>query len=177
MAKAQFHKNQRVYVKPVGTWAQVERVVPLWTKGLDEPIRVLYDVGMGREFATEELQAELSHAQPGGEDSEEWRIIRARNKWQSDSETAHHPFPGTFPVVVTGDADWGGWRVPGSEYTLSPSAVERQARMIATAPRLAAIVKQLSEWAKNSPGEVPDSLLELMRQSREMIVYLEDTVE
>ena len=24
MAKAQFHKNQRVYVKPVGTWALVE---------------------------------------------------------------------------------------------------------------------------------------------------------
>ena len=27
MAKANFHKNQRVYVKPVGTWALVERVV------------------------------------------------------------------------------------------------------------------------------------------------------
>ena len=27
MAKALFHKNQRVYVKPVGTWALIERVV------------------------------------------------------------------------------------------------------------------------------------------------------
>jgi len=26
MAKAQFHKNQRVYVKPVGTWALVSAV-------------------------------------------------------------------------------------------------------------------------------------------------------
>jgi hypothetical protein len=30
MAKAQFHKNQRVYVKPVGTWALIERVVLGW---------------------------------------------------------------------------------------------------------------------------------------------------
>ena len=35
MAKAQFHKNQRVYVKPVGTWALVEHVVPHWAKGID----------------------------------------------------------------------------------------------------------------------------------------------
>ena len=42
MAKAQFHKNQRVYVKPVGTWALVERVVPHWAKGIEEPLRVYY---------------------------------------------------------------------------------------------------------------------------------------
>ena len=41
MARAQFHKNQRVYVRPVGTWAQIERVVPHWTKGLEEPIRMI----------------------------------------------------------------------------------------------------------------------------------------
>ena len=58
MAKAQFHKNQRVYVKPVGTWALIEHVVPHWAKGLDEPIRVHYDVGLGREFAAEELLSE-----------------------------------------------------------------------------------------------------------------------
>ena len=33
MAKAQFHKNQRVYVKPVGTWALVERVDPALDQG------------------------------------------------------------------------------------------------------------------------------------------------
>ena len=58
MAKAQFHKNQRVYVKPVGTWALIEHVVPHWAKGLDEPIRIHYDVGLGREFAAEELLSE-----------------------------------------------------------------------------------------------------------------------
>ena len=27
MAKAKFHKSQRVFVKPVGTWAYVEAVI------------------------------------------------------------------------------------------------------------------------------------------------------
>ena len=58
MAHAQFHKNQRVYVRPVGTWAQIERVIPHWTKGLEAPIRIHYDVGLGREFTPDELQAE-----------------------------------------------------------------------------------------------------------------------
>jgi len=56
MAKALFHKNQRVYVKPVGTWALVERVVPHWVKGIDEPIRIHYDLGLGREFSADELR-------------------------------------------------------------------------------------------------------------------------
>src|SRR5215831_14199289 len=58
MAKAQFHKNQRVYVKPVGTWALIEHVVPHWAKGINEPIRIHYDVGLGREFTAEELMSE-----------------------------------------------------------------------------------------------------------------------
>jgi len=33
-------------------------VVPHWAKGIDEPIRVHYDVGLGREFAAEELLCE-----------------------------------------------------------------------------------------------------------------------
>ncbi len=78
MAKAQFHKNQRVYVRPVGTWALVEKVIPHWTKGLDEPLRVYYDVGLGREFAAEELQAEEPTADAPGD---------------GPSELAHHPRP------------------------------------------------------------------------------------
>ena len=35
MAKAAFHKNQKVFVKPVGTWAVVEQVLPQWVKGLE----------------------------------------------------------------------------------------------------------------------------------------------
>jgi hypothetical protein len=176
MAHAQFHKNQRVYVRPVGTWALVERIVPHWTKGLEEPIRVFYDVGLGREFGAEELRAEATLS-PMEEDGEPWRIQRAHNKWQSITETATHPYPGTYPVVVTGEADWGGWRVPGAEYALSPSRIEAQSRLIAASPRLAAIVKRLSAWAKDAPGEIPDDLLELLRQSREILAYIDETVE
>ena len=48
MAKALFHKSQRVFVKPVGTWATVEHVVPHWVKDVNEPLRVTYDCGLGR---------------------------------------------------------------------------------------------------------------------------------
>jgi hypothetical protein len=49
--------------------------------------------------------------------------------------------------------------------------------MMATAPRLATILKHLSDWARRTPEEVPESLLELMRQSRELLGYLDDAVE
>jgi hypothetical protein len=177
MARAQFHKNQRVYVKPVGTWTRVERVVPQWTKGLDEPIRIFYDVGMGRDFAAEELQSESNFEGRQDEEAEEWRIVRARNKWQSDQETAQHPYPGTYPIVVTGEADWGGWRVPGAEYALSPARIERQARMMSCTPQLAGVVKQISDWAKNAPEEVPAPLGEIMVQAAEILSYLEEPIE
>jgi len=176
MARAQFHKNQRVYVRPVGTWAPIERVIPHWTKGLEEPLRIFYDVGLGREFGADELQAEAATAPAGGDDEEQWRVARARNKWQSPTETAAHPYPGTYPVVVTGEAEWGGWRVPGAEYALSPERIENQARMIAAAPRLAAIVGKLNEWARQTPGELPESLRELVRESGEAITYLTNGV-
>jgi len=177
MARAQFHKNQRVYVRPVGTWALIERVVPHWTKGLEEPIRIFYDVGLGREFSADELQAEAAVTPAGDDDEERWRVIRARNKWQSPAETATHPYPGTYPVLVTGEGEWGGWRVPGSEYAVSPDRIENQARMIAIAPRLAAIVKKFSEWTRAAPDQVPDSLLDLVRESGQAIAYLNNGIE
>ena len=176
MARAQFHKNQRVYVRPVGTWALIERVVPQWTKGLEEPLRIFYDVGLGREFGPEELQAEPSTTPTGG-DEEFWRVVRAPNKWQSPAETTTHPFPGTYPVVITGEAEWGGWRVPGAEYALSPDRIETQARMIASVPRLAAIVKKISEWARLANQQVPATLLETVRESRKIADYLDGSVE
>lgn len=177
MAQAHFHKNQRVYVKPVGTWALIERVIPYWTKSLNEPLHVNYDVGMGREFGTDELQPEMSYDQPVNGEGEEWRIVRRHNKWQSVEETSQHPYPGTYPVLVTGETDWGGWRVPGAEYALSPTRIERQARMIISTPRLCTVVKQLSEWAKRSPAEIPDSLLEIVREAGDLIGYIGDAME
>ena len=64
MAKAKFHKSQRVFVKPVGTWAYVEAVVPKWVKGCDEPINVTYDCGMGREFAQMNSRRSRSRSRP-----------------------------------------------------------------------------------------------------------------
>jgi hypothetical protein len=59
MAKAAFHKGQKVFVKPVGTYAFVEQVLPHWVKGVEEPLKIHYDVGFGREFAAHELMAEM----------------------------------------------------------------------------------------------------------------------
>ncbi len=170
MAKAQFHKNQRVYVKPVGTWALIERVVPHWAKGLDEPLRVFYDVGLGREFGAEELQMEEPSS--GGDqqhDGEQWRVARARNKWQPAEDCARHPFPGTYPIVMTGEAEWGGWRVPGAEYDLDPTKVERQARLIANSPKLALLAGELVNWARRSGEELPATLVQLAHDAQDIL--------
>ena len=60
MAKAKYHKSQRVFVKPVGTWAYVEAVVPKWIKGCEEPIKITDDCGVGREQITRRIVSEVS---------------------------------------------------------------------------------------------------------------------
>lgn len=173
MAKAQFHKNQRVYVRPVGTWALVERVVPHWTKGLDEPLRIYYDVGLGREFAADELQLEEAQPTKSTIAGQHWRVTRARNKWQQADDCARHPIPGTYPIVMTGEAEWGGWRVPGAEYDLDPARVEHQARLIASAPQLAAFAAELVEWARRSGEDLPAALVELAHQAQDVLAEVE----
>ena len=112
MAKAIFQRNQKVWVESVGVWASVEKIVPIWARGFDEPVRVTYDVGLGREFLAHELKPEQdSGADAVGDGAPSWRLLRARNKWQTEEDSSHHPYPGTYPVVVTDAADWGGWRV------------------------------------------------------------------
>ena len=173
MAKAAFHKNQRVYVKPVGTWALVQHVVPHWAKGLDEPIHVHYDAGLGREFTADELQAEEPVAERKSNGSEHWRVTRARNKWQATEDCSRHPIPGTYPVVMTGETDWGGWRVPGAEYDLDPNKIERQAQMIAAAPKLAALARNLIDWARKSGEEMPAELADLAHRAQDLLSALE----
>jgi hypothetical protein len=167
MAKALFHKNQRVYVKPVGTWAIVERVTPQWVKGVDEPIRIHYDVGLGRDFSATELSSEdaLRQKPSDGVEIDRWRLIRAKNRWQDPAEVADHPYPGTFPIVVTDENDWGGWRVPGSEYDRDPHRIEHQARMIANSPRLLRLSRAFAEFASENPSDTPAELRELAREA------------
>jgi hypothetical protein len=173
MAKAIFHKNQRVFVKPVGTWALIEHVVPHWTKGLDEPLRVFYDVGLGREFSAEELQPEQTIEIATEKDSEQWRVTRARNKWQPAEDCARHPVPGTYPVVMTGQAEWGGWRVPGAEYDLDPDRIERQARLIANAPQLETVAHELVEWVRKSGEDMPDALTRLAHDAQDLLARVD----
>jgi hypothetical protein len=174
MAKALFHKTQRVYVKPVGTWALIEQVIPYWVKNLEEPMRVTYDVGLGREFTAGELvsEAAMNRRQPGGDeelDAESWRIFRMRNRWQDGDETGHHPYPGTFPVVMTDENNWGGWRVPGAEYDRNPSRIEHQARMIANAPHMVRVLRALAEFASETPHDLPEDLLKQASESARIL--------
>ncbi len=175
MAKALFHKNQRVYVKPVGTFAHVEAVIPHWVKGVDEPLRVTYDVGLGREFSATELVSE-AHLREGGDSAREmaqenWRVQRAKARWQS-GDTGHHPHPGTFPVVVTEEQDWGGWRVPGAEYDRNPQRIEYQARIIANSPRMMRILGAFVRSVADTVDDVPDEVLEQAKLASSVLRHI-----
>jgi hypothetical protein len=175
MAKAQFHRNQKVWVGTVGTWATIEKVVPIWAKGFEEPVRILYEVGLGREFLGHELQPEeRGDEDPGLDDGPSWRILRARNKWQQPEDCGHHPYPGTFPVVVTDATDWGGWRTPGAEYDRDPRKIEQQARLIACAPKLLAMARELAVLVGESPEQAPEPIQALAHEAMAIQRYLNE---
>lgn len=175
MARAQFQKGQKVWVECVGAWAQIEKVQPVWAKGFEEPVRVTYDVGLGREFLGHELLTPVED--PSAEVSNQnWRLMRARNKWQAAEDTPHHPFPGTYPVVVTDKADWGGWRVPGAEYDRDPEQIEFQARLIAAAPRLMALAERLVGAVDESPEDAPPEVLAMAREARSLLRTVTDVL-
>lgn len=167
MARAQFQKGQKVWVESVGLWAEVEKVIPVWAKGFDEPVRVTYEVGLGREFQSHELQSPESEALSSNLGT--WRVLRARNKWQDQNDCAHHPFPGSYPVVVTDDADWGGWRVPGAEYDRLPEKIEQQARIIASAPQMLNILNQLVESVDEAPQDAPPETRRLAEAAKAVL--------
>jgi hypothetical protein len=78
MARVLFEKGQRVYVRPLGCWATIERILPQWVKGVEAPLKIFYDVGLGRDFASGELapfQADRQQS-AGGFASAEWRVRR-----------------------------------------------------------------------------------------------------
>ena len=174
MAKAQFHRHQKVWVEAVGAWATVDRLIPVWAKGFDEPVRITYDVGLGREFLGNELQAEAPAETALPEAGGDWRILRARNKWQAPEDCGHHPQPGTFPGVVSDANDWGGWRVPGAEYDRDPYKIEMQARLIACAPKLMGLARELSTLVAESPEDATPEMLRLARLSAKVVRYVAD---
>lgn len=174
MARAQFQKGQKVWVECVGAWAVIEKVQPVWAKGFEEPVRVTYDVGLGREFLGHELMLPTQDAL--AREAQNWRLLRARNKWQAAEDCPHHPYPGTYPVVVTDEQDWGGWRVPGAEYDRSPEAIEFQARLIAAAPRLMGLAEQLVGLVDEAPNDAPPAVLALARDARAILRGVTDVL-
>jgi len=169
MAKALFHKNQRVYVKPVGTYAIIEQVIPHWVKDVPEPLRVTYDVGLGREFTGGELVSESKLNERSGLsadefDADEWRIHRMKNRWQSTNEDiGHRPYPGSFPVVMTDEHDWGGWRVTRAEYDRDPGKIEHQARLIVNSPHMLRQIRKFVALASENPHDLPEDALRIAK--------------
>jgi hypothetical protein len=76
--------------------------------------------------------------------------------------------------VITGKAEWGGWRVPGAEYDLDPLRVERQARLIASAPLLESFAEELIDWARKSGEEMPSGLADLAHQAQDILAHVHE---
>ncbi|MGE3302393.1 MAG: hypothetical protein AB7M12_04710 [Hyphomonadaceae bacterium] len=175
MAKAVFSKGQRVFVKPVGVWAVIDRILPQWVKGVEEPLRIYYDVGLGREFQAHELQgdAEAAPREIRSEHifAEDWRLLRMRSRWVNEIEAKrhHHPHPGTYPVVVTDEQDWGGWRVSVSEYDRDPGRIEFQARVFANALKMLRITRELARFGAEYQAAAPDELKDLVSLAEDIL--------
>lgn len=183
MAKALFHKNQRVFVKPVGTWALVERVIPHWVKDVDQPLKVTYDVGLGREFVANELVSEGAMRETDKIEDEDdflyenWRIHRAKARWQGAEANPSHPYPGTYPVIFTDEQDWGGWRVPGAEYDRDPARIEHQARMVVNAPDMLRLLKAVADFATEQPENCPNEILAISKRCAAILRHVYDVNE
>ena len=179
MAKALFHKMQRVYVKPVGTWALIEKVIPHWVKDVAEPLRVTYECGLGREFHAHELVSEQTmHDSAIGADEEDdlllecWRIGRRSARWRAAMGGHVSVSPGTFPVVLTDEGEAGGWRVSPTDFDRDPHRIEYQARMIVQTPELLRVARHIAECAADHPGEMPEELRPVARKCAAILRYV-----
>jgi len=170
MAKAVFHKSQRVFVRPIGTWAHIEHVIPKWAKGISEPIKIHYDVGLGRPFTCDELEAEDVAVGRQATVHGEWRVLRGQNKWRAADECQHPPYPGTHPIITTGELDWGGWRVPGTEYDRDPQRIEQQALMIVKAPVMAGLLTELVRLLDENGDDIPSPITDIAQRARKQLI-------
>ena len=180
MAKSLFNKGQRVFVKPVGAWATVERIMPQWVKGVEEPLKIFYDVGLGREFLGHELAAETREPRGTMIDhtlSEDWRLSRVRNRWvaESDAMRNNHPHPGSYPVVVTDERNWGGWRVPAAEYDRSPERIEFQSKIMVNALKMLRLTRDLAQFGAHYGAAIPDDLKDLLSTADEILSDVYET--
>lgn len=164
MAKAMFQKGQRVFVRPVGVWSLVDRVIPQWVKGVEEPLRIHYDVGLGRDFAQHDLVGEdTSRPEHRPGEFENWRVVRARGAGQLETLGVR-----TYPVVVTDEMDWGGWRAPDLEYDRDPDRIEHQARIMANGLRMFRLARDLVAYREEHGALDPD-LEALVNRAQEVL--------
>ncbi len=77
-------------------------------------------------------------------------------------------------MVVTDAADWGGWRVPGAEYDRDPYRIEYQARLLACAPKLMRLARELTSQASDAPEECSAELLKLARYAKQVLRFVSD---
>jgi hypothetical protein len=159
MAKAAFHKGQRVFVKPMGTYALVEQVLPHWVKGVEEPLKIHYDVGFGRDFSAHELVADVEQPREiATSEDARWRILRMRSRWEFGNAAQKNPSNKTFPVIVTDALDWGGWRVPKAEFDRDPDKIEFQALVMVNAMELLRVARDLVAFAEEAGPKAPAGL-------------------
>ncbi len=59
--------------------------------------------------------------------------------------------------------------MPGAEYDLDPMKVERQAQMIAAAPKLASFARALIDWARKSGEEMPADVADLAHRAQDVM--------
>jgi hypothetical protein len=135
--------------------------------------RVTYDTGLGRDFQAHELAAEEKDtSKPDLIETENWRVLRAVNRLSADSQDPRYPYPGTYPVVVTDEKDWGGWRVPMAEYDRDPQRIEHQSRVFANALRLMRVARELIEFTQDFPHETPAQLQDLSKQAEMLMAAI-----
>jgi hypothetical protein len=78
-------------------------------------------------------------------------------------------------VVVTDPNDWGGWRVPGAEYDRDPQKIEFQARLIASAPHLLTLAREVVRIVDESAGEAPAELQLIAQDIAKLDRLLQET--
>ena len=177
MAKATFQRYQRVWVECVGAWAVIDKIEPIWARGFEEPVRVTYEVGLGRPFLAHELRAE------DAAEAAEALVIRAAVAAAAGPQQvagAAGLRPPSLPRHLSGGGDrrgndWGGWRVPGAEYDRDPRRIEQQARLIASAPMLRNLVRELLQNVAEAPDDAPPVLQDFARRAMAVERYITDT--
>jgi hypothetical protein len=80
--------------------------------------------------------------------------------WKSAEQCGHHPYPGTHPMIVTTENDWG--------------RIERQAQMIVRAPAYLKLLEQFLQHAEQEPENLSDDLTKLAQVARRILSEISD---